>query len=504
MLTPFVEEAARARAAQQEWVKEPLSERLDCIRKLRKLLIERAEKLALTVTAELDRPAAEVLATDILPLADGLRFLERHATKTLAPRKIKRKERPVWLIGSKDVVYRRPRGVVGIIGTWNYPLFLNCGQIAQALVAGNAVLWKPSELMPETALAIDEIFRLAGFPDDLLITLPSDRDAGSRLLESDIDHLVFTGSASVGKKIAVRLAERLIPSTLELSGIDAMVVLHQANVDMAVKAAWFGAMINRGQTCVAVRRCFVHRELYQSFIDKLRPIAENSRPELLAMRGQAEQAERLIADAIRGGAKLLAPGVAPLAEFEPTRFPPSIVYDATPEMSICQEGSFAPIMAIIPYDHTSEVVAAHHACPFGLGSSIFGTNIAMAEQLAAKLETGVVTINDVVLAVGAPGTPFGGRRNSGWGVTQGPEGLLEMTVPQVVSIKKGTLRPHYDSSIDPDPYQGALFTGMIGMTHDSSIKGKLKSLRRLMKAGVGTVRRKIALKSPAVETKTGG
>ena len=161
-------------------------------------------------------------------------------------------------MGSRDVVHRRPWGVVGIIGTWNYPVFLNAIQVAQALVAGNAVLWKPSENVPRTADLTHALFLEAGFPPDLFHKLPATREAGPQLAEAEVNHIVFTGSDAVGRKLAARLGERLVPSTLELSGCDAMFVLADANVEMAARAAWFGVTLNRGQTCIAVRRIFVH------------------------------------------------------------------------------------------------------------------------------------------------------------------------------------------------------------------------------------------------------
>src|SRR5262245_7632173 len=209
-------------------------------------------------------------------------------------------------MGCRDAVHHRPWGVVGIIGTWNYPIYLNVIQIAQAFVAGNAVLWKPSENVTRTAELTQTLFRDAGFPAELLQRLPATRDAGPQLAEADVDHIVFTGSDSVGRKLASRLGERLIPSTMELSGCDAMFVLAVANLELAAKAAWFGLSLNRGQTCIAVRRIFVQREKHAAFVEKLKPLVERAVPLGLVLDSQRTQAERLIEDATKRGATALA------------------------------------------------------------------------------------------------------------------------------------------------------------------------------------------------------
>ena len=176
-------------------------------------------------------------------------------------------------------------------------------QIAQALVAGNAVLWKPSENVPRTAELTHALFLEAGFPRELFQMLPATREAGPQLAEADVDHVVFTGSDAVGRKLAARLGERLVPSTLELSGCDAMFVLADADVEMAAQAAWFGVTLNRGQTCIAVRRIFVQRAKLDAFADALRKLAANAAADGAGdAEAQATQAERLIEDAVERGA----------------------------------------------------------------------------------------------------------------------------------------------------------------------------------------------------------
>src|SRR5262245_28584220 len=472
---PFADEVRACRAAQGVWAALPFRERLRPIAQLRQLLAEEADRLCEAVERDVNRPAAEVLSTDIVPTADALKFLQKDAARILRPQAVSVLRRPLWLWGQRDVIHRRPHGVVGIIGTWNYPIFLNAVQIAQALTAGNGVLWKPSELMPDSAERLHALFLRAGYPSELVQRLPATREAGPMVAEADVDHVVFTGSAHVGRKLAARLGERLISSTMELSGVDAMFVLGDANVELAATAAWFGATLNKGQTCLAVRRIFVDRTVYPAFLDVLRHLAAHAKPMALALESQVRQAERMIADAQSHGARVLHAGEPASSRLEMT---PTILADATPEMLICRAAAFAPIAAILPFDKVDEALAMNARCEYGLGASIFTANPLKASELSSKLGVGMVSINDVIAPTGHPATPFGGRGASGWGVTQGAEGLLAMTAPQVVSVRAGSFRPHYKPLDSTSP----LVPVMRGLLEWGHAKGaaRWRGLKRIL------------------------
>src|SRR5439155_12406193 len=194
-------QVAACRRAQQDWSRRPVRERLRPVRAFRHLLVEACDELGDAVQGEVGRSPDEVLGGDVLPLADACRFLEREAGRLLRPRKVRLRSRPLWLFGQRDTVHRRPHGVVAIIGTWNYPLFLNGVQIVQALAAGNGVVWKPSEVSTASAPLLHRLLLRAGFPADLVQTLPATRAAGAALVEADVDHVVFTGSAATGRKL---------------------------------------------------------------------------------------------------------------------------------------------------------------------------------------------------------------------------------------------------------------------------------------------------------------
>jgi acyl-CoA reductase-like NAD-dependent aldehyde dehydrogenase len=484
----------KARQAQREWAETSVRRRLVPVEVFRKLLVSECDALCAVVSQEVGKPPIEALAGEVLPTADACRFLVRQAQRLLKPRRVSWRQRPLWLWGQSDTVYRRPRGVVGIIGTWNYPLFLNAGQILHAVTAGNAVVWKPSEVTPRFAELLCRLLRQAGFPAELIQLLPATREMGAGLVESAIDHVVFTGSAAVGKKLAGRLGERLISSTMELSGCDPQVVLEDSDVVLAARAAWFGCTINRGQTCIAVRRCLVHRSLYPGFCTALRTLAAGTGTMPLVLPAQVQQAEQLLADALAQGGQLLVPG----RTSADGGCRPTVVIDARPEMALCREAAFAPVMAVMPFDTIEEAVKLEAACPYALGASVFTRNTALAEKVAARMRAGTVAVNDVVVPTAHPATPFGGRGESGWGVTQGAEGLLEMTVPQTVSVRGGTFRPHHD----PNLPEGVL-RGMLEATHAATIGQRLRGWWLLLRAALGRTRTAAESVPQRCETKDG-
>jgi acyl-CoA reductase-like NAD-dependent aldehyde dehydrogenase len=480
-ISPEIDLAAlveRARSAQRTWAAAPIRQRLAPVESFRRLLVEACDEFCTVIGREVGKQPGEVVGGEVLPTADACRFLVREAPRILAPRRVRSGQRPLWLWGQTDTVHRRPRGVVGIIGTWNYPLLLNAVQILHALTAGNAVIWKPSEVPPQFADLLHRLLRQAGFSDDLVQVLPATREMGPVLAELAIDHVVFTGSAAVGRKLAARLGERLVSSTMELSGCDAQLVLEDADVGLAARAAWFGCTINRGQTCIAVRRAFVHRRLYPGFCEQLKTLASAAPPMQLVVPAEVGRVERLVQDAVARGGRCLVEGPTTMGDGVCR---PAVVVDANPEMELCRESAFAPVMAVLPFEGDEEVLRLESACPYALGASVFTPDIARAERLARRLRSGTVAVNDVVVPTAHPATPFGGSGASGWGVTQGAEGLLEMTVPQTVSVRKGTFRPHYDIG-DSGKLAGqeALVRTILQATHAPRLGQRLQGWWRLI------------------------
>jgi acyl-CoA reductase-like NAD-dependent aldehyde dehydrogenase len=462
-MNPFAEEVARCRRVQSSWSRLSIRERLRPVREFRHRLVQCADDLAAAVETDIRRDPEELIATDIVPTASAAKFLERRAATLLAPRRVG--DRPFWLWGCRDTVHRRPLGLVGLIGTWNYPVFLNAVPILHALAAGNGILWKPSELAPRTADVLHRLFIQSGFPADLVQKLPASREAGPLLVESEIDFLHFTGSEAVGRKLAARLGERLIPSTLELSGCDAMFVLKDANVAMAAKLAWYGTALNSGQTCMAVRRAFVDRAVYEPFVEHLRILVKSGKPVRLVAAHEGERRAQFVAEAKRAGCEVLG-----------TEGGNAILLNslAVPNLAANREAIFAPLLAVTPFDSIEDALVCDGETHLRLTASIFTADVVAASDLAAKLSVGSVVVNDVIVPTAHPATPFGGRGASGWGVTQGTEGLLEMTVPQVVSTREGSFRPHAESGGSADVPRGYL-----RLVHGRGLRERLGGFRQL-------------------------
>ncbi len=468
---PFATEAAACRKAQRAWSVLPIRKRLQPVRELRHRLVECADELFAAVQADVGRPTLEVLATELLPTASALKFQEKEAARVLTARRVPRRLRPTWLFGCRDVVHRRPWGIVGVIGTWNYPLFLNVGPIAAALTAGNGVLWKPSERAPHTAAVTHRLFLEAGFPPHLLTMLPATREGGPLVADAAVDYVLFTGSDGVGRKLAARLGERLIPSTLELSGCDPMFVLADADVKRAAKAAFFGFTLNRGQTCIAVRRIFVHRSRYAEFVEVMSPLVASAGGEM-----RTHDAESAVRSTKAQG------------EYHDSEMKPTVLLDCPVDAAICREASFSPICAVIPFDSNDSALSLAAKCAFGLSASVFTADAKTAQEFASHIGSGSVIINDTIAPTAHPATPFGGRGASGWGVTQGPEGLLAMTVSQVITTRHGKFVPHIEEAVNPDPEATSdILHGLLRTSHARGVRTWLGGVRQLVR---GVRRRK--------------
>ncbi len=466
MTVPFAEESTRARAAQAAWARLSIRKRLEPVRAFRAMLVDAPDELLNAIEADVHRPASEVIGTDFLSTAGAAKYLESNAASILASKRVA--GRPLWLFGVSTRQVPMPHGVVGIIGTWNYPLFLNAVPILHALVAGNAVIWKPSEQAPRMAVVLHRWLLDAGFPSDLFQMLPATREAGPDLVEADIDFLQFTGSDTVGRKLAARLGERLIPSVMELSGVDAALVLADADLDLAAKTILYGAMLNSGQTCIATRRAFVDRSVYPAFAEKLKALIAMTGPVNLQTPGQVEQMHRLIADAADKGGTAFPPPDG--------RCQPTVIFDGTIDMAVCREASFAPIVAAIPCDGFESMVAQANACDFGLSSSVYSAGT----RAIPELRVGSVVFNDTVVPTAHPATPFGGRGASGWGSTQGPEGLLAMTYPKVISMRSGKYRPHVEAGLSNDPAQSDAMLGMLRFNYGRGVGQRWRGLKQMI------------------------
>jgi len=424
---------ARARSAQRAWADLGLRRRIAVLREFQAKLYAKKSEIAAAITREVGKPLVEALVTEVLVVLDAARFLIDHAWGLLRDEPVPHgnlvtKLKSGWLV-------REPHGVIGIISPWNYPFSIPATETLAALVAGNAVVLKPSELTPLVALELASLLHAAGVPQDVFQVVVGEGPAGAALLRSPIDKLVFTGSVATGKRIAAAAAERLLPVVLELGGKDPMLVLDDADVDVASSAAVWGAFVNAGQACLSVERCYVHRSLYESFAkacaEKTKQLrvgnGMDSHTDVgpMIQERQVRIVESHVEDAKARGARVLAGGTR-LRELGVNFYAPTVLADVTHEMRIMREETFGPVLPVMACDNDDEAVRLANDSEYGLASSVWTRDRKRGERLARRIHAGTVMVNDVISCFGISEAPHGGVKASGVGRTHGRFGLDEM------------------------------------------------------------------------------
>jgi len=472
-----------ARAAQSRWSCTPLARRLELIRELRRLIAERAPQLAEASACARQRPALESLTAEVLPLAEACRFLEREAGEVLAARPLGKRGRPLWLAGVRSEIHREPLGVILIMGPGNYPLLLPGVQLVQALAAGNAVLLKPGIGGTPAAQALVELVVRAGFDPQLVALLPESNEAARCAISARPDKVMFTGSAATGENILGQLARHLIPATMELSGCDAVLVRADADLDLVVRALAFGLRLNAGATCMSPKRVLVHRSVATELEGRLaqnlcRRRGNESRPSIhspcLLTPAATERLRPVVDEALARGAHLIAGEI----NDDGSITLPLVLGGVSPSSRLLREDIFAPALAIVTVADDHEAVFRANDCPFALAASIFSRDESAARLLAARINAGAVTINDLIIPTADARLPFGGRGRSGFGVTRGAEGLLELTTPKVVTVSRGKFRPAFDSA---QPGDETLFNAYLRLAHGRGLKSRWAALISLIR-----------------------
>ena len=424
---------SRARAAQPAWNELGVQRRISILRTFQRLLHARKSEVARVITTEAGKPLAEALLTEVMVVLDAARFCIDNVYAFL-------REQPVphgnlAMKTKAGRVERPPYGVVGIISPWNYPFSIPATESLAALAVGNSVVLKPSEFTSLVGLELASLLYAAGVPKDVFQVIVGDGLTGAALIQSDIDKLAFTGSVGTGKRIAQAAATRLLPVVLELGGKDPMLVLDDADVDVASSGAVWGAFVNAGQACLSIERCYVHRSLYPKFLEacvektqKLR-VGNGLDPETdvgpLIHERQLRNVEMHVEDALARGAQVLAGGKR-LRELGPNFYAPTVLTDVTHEMKIMREETFGPLLPIMPFDGDDEAIRLANDSDYGLGASVWTRDRARGEALARRIQSGTVMVNDAVSCFGISEALHGGMKASGLGRTHGHFGLEEM------------------------------------------------------------------------------
>jgi acyl-CoA reductase-like NAD-dependent aldehyde dehydrogenase len=423
---------AAARAALPAWAEQPWTERQAVLAAMARTLMASQEELARLLTSEQGRPLARARSE----LAAAAWWLAETA-KLALPDKVLQDDAQAYV-----AVRRAPVGVVAGLVPWNYPIVLAAWKIGPALLAGNTMVVKPSPFTPLTTLRLGELLRDV-VPAGVLNFI-SGGDALGPLMtrHSGFDKLSFTGSTVTGRAVMRSAADRLKRVTLELGGNDAAIVMPDVDVPAVARELFWGAFVNSGQICIAAKRIYIHEAIYEPMKQAMVELAKNVRMgpgdqegvELgpVQNRRQYERLVNLLEDCKRNGYQLLTGGELPQG---PGLFFPVTLVDNPPESSrIVQEEPFGPILPLLKFSDVDDAIARANATDYGLGASVWCRDERRATAIAQRLDSGIVWVNEIQAV--SPHKPLGGHKQSGLGVENGIEGLLEYTTVQTLSVKR--------------------------------------------------------------------
>ena len=433
--------AGRARTAQPAWGTLSFRDRARFILRAREIVLEQLEEIAKLISRETGKPVAEAISMEIVPTLDLMHHFAENTKDILKRRRIGLGQYN-FMARTSYIVYK-PLGVVGIISPWNFPWATPLDEVVMALMAGNAVIVKPSELTPLTALKIADVFNQAQLPDGLLQIVTGDGSTGAALVEAGVNKIMFTGSVNTGKRVAEAAAKQLTPVVLELGGKDPMIVFEDANLENAARAGIWGAFCNSGQACASIERCYVHESIAEKFVELVvketkllkqdKASTENIDIGAMTNKRQLEIVEDHVSDAVEHGAQLRAGGHR-LNESQGWFHQPTVVTGVDHSMKLMRDETFGPVLPIMTFKTEDEAVRLANDSIYGLTASVFTGDLARGKRIAEQIDAGTVMVNEVVYTHALAQTPWGGVKQSGYGRTHGSLGLLELVSAQHIHV----------------------------------------------------------------------
>jgi succinate-semialdehyde dehydrogenase / glutarate-semialdehyde dehydrogenase len=427
----------RARAAQPAWEARGVKERAKLLRTWGDMLLEDEKTAMQKIRAETGKNDTGAWL-EVLVVENMVSYYTHHAPRLLRPQT----RNALIPFIQKARVYYKPYGVAGFITPWNYPLNNAFIDLIPALIAGNTVVLKPSEITPFTSLYAVDLMYKAGIPKDMIQVITGDGRTGAALVDN-VDYISFTGSTATGRKIAVRAAERLIPYSLELGGKDPLIILKDVDLDMAAAGTLQGTLENAGQVCVSIERVYVEEPIHDGYVEKLRQYAsqltigpdEGFDIHVGSLTNERELArcEAHVADAVAKGAEVVFGGKR-RPDLGPLFFEPTILINVNHTMDVMREETFGPLIPVMRVKDADEAIRLANDSEYGLSGSIFTKNLKRGEQLATRIETGDVSINKPNFVWGTASLPMGGVKHSGIGRRNGPEGLMRFVRTQSIVV----------------------------------------------------------------------
>jgi acyl-CoA reductase-like NAD-dependent aldehyde dehydrogenase len=438
----------RAREAQPDWSGRSFRERGHLIMQARKIILKELEEIALLISRETGKPVAEAISMELATTLDLMQYFARKAARLLSPKRISVGQ--YALMGRSSYEIYKALGVVGVISPWNFPWATPLDEIVMALMAGNTVVLKPSELTPMTGLKIKDILTRAGLPEGALQVVTGDGSTGAALVGAGVDKIMFTGSVSTGRRVAEAAAKYLTPVVLELGGKDPMIVLDDANIQNAARGAIWGAFANAGQSCASVERCYVHESIAERFINEVvtetkrlrQSIGTDQTADVGSMTSERQLllVQRHVEQAIDKGAAVLTGG-GRLPEATGPFFQPTVLIKVNHDMDVMREETFGPVLPIMTFKTDEEAVRLANDTVYGLTASVWTGDIARGRRLAERIDAGTVMVNEVLYTHGIASTPWGGLKHSGRGHTHGHAGLLELVSARHIHVNRLSFIP---------------------------------------------------------------
>lgn len=437
----------KARSAFETWSGLTLKTRLELFRKAYRQFYLYQDEVARLISQETGKPLVEAYSSEILPILDCFKYYLKNISKFLKNHRVGFLN-PIFKL-RKGLVKYEPLGVIAVISPWNFPFLLAMQHIIPAILAGNAVIHKPSELTTLTGLKIREIFDRAYLPKNVLSIVTGLSDVGQALVESNFDKIMFTGSTETGKEVYKAAAENLVPVNMELGGSDPMIVLEDANIERTANAAVWGAFSNTGQACVSVERLFIHESILEVFTEKLvektrelrtkTDLENNVDVSCLINEKQFEKITSYIEDASEKGARILVGG-KPLKVRGDFYFEPTILTNVNSSMDVIKNEIFGPVITMMPFLSEEEAIYLANDSAFGLSASVWTQDLKRGVRIANQIHAGSVIVNDLQIHITQMEAPYTGVKNSGIGVSHGPWGVMEVVQPKYINTDRPLVR----------------------------------------------------------------